>query len=79
MVVAKFSSKMFVGQVTKLALTTSFQEWWLSGGKDETTSSPANGAGRVLVNIRTTRVQGVAANNGSSNVLSSTTFTVYAR
>lgn len=79
MVVAKFSSKMFVGQVTKLALTTSFQEWWLSGGKDNTTSSPANGAGRALVNIRTTRVQGVAANNGSSDVLSSTTFTVYAR
>lgn len=79
MVVAKFSSKIFAANLPKAALTASFQEWWLSGGKDETTSSPANGAGRVLVNVRTTRVQGVAANNGSSNVLSSTTFTVYAR
>lgn len=79
MVVAKFSGKVFAANLPKAALTTNNQEWWLSGGKDETTSSPANGAGRVLVNVRTTRVTGVAANNGSSNVLSSTTFTVYAR
>ena len=78
MVVAKFSGKLFVSSLPKAALTASNQEWWLGGGKDETSPS-TGGAARALVNVRTTRVQGVAANNGSSSVLSSTTFTVYAR
>lgn len=78
MVVAKFSSKVFVSSLPKAALTTSNQEWWLSGGKDET-GTANSGSARALVNVTTTRVTGVAANNGSSSVLGSTTFTVYAR
>lgn len=78
MVVAKFSGKLFVSSLPKAALTTSNQEWWLGGGKDETNTAN-NGAARALVNVTTTRVTGVAANNGSSSVLGSTTFTVYAR
>lgn len=78
MVVAKFSSKVFAANLPKAALTTSNQEWWLGGGKDET-GTANSGSARALVNVTTTRVTGVAANNGSSSVLGSTTFTVYAR
>ena len=78
MVVAKFSSKVFAANLPKAALTTSNQEWWLGGGKDET-GTANSGSARALVNVTTTRITGVAANNGSSSVLGSTTFTVYAR
>ena len=79
MVIAKFASKIMTVVIPKAALTTSNQELWVGGGKSANDASAASGAVRAVCNITTTKLTGVASNNGATDTTSSTTWYIYAR
>ena len=79
LIAAKFSSKLVTAVIPKGLLTTSNQEVWISGGKSGNTTDAASGALRAVCNITTTKLTGVASNNGGTDTISGTTFYVYVR
>ena len=79
LIAAKFSSKLVTSVIPKGLLTTSNQEVWISGGKSGNTADAASGALRAVCNITTTKLTGVASNNGGTDTISGTTWYIYAR
>lgn len=86
MVAAKFNHtnsgttthKLATATVAKALLTSTAQEFWLSGGKSS--GGTANsGALRAIVSITTTKVTGVISSADSTDHTSGTTWYVYAR
>lgn len=75
--------KIFTSSIPRNLLNATTKEVWLTGGKGG--ASGMNDAARVLVNVSLNTstgvltVKGVAANDGTTNTLPSTTFYVYQR
>ena len=73
-------TKLFSGVIPKNLIGSTAKEVWLSAGSGGTTASQVRCLCNVtLVNSTTIQVKGTAANNGSTNVLSATSYYVYHR